>query len=158
VPVSNCSALAYYPSQRLVTHNLHQSCVRTHLSTVRHWELQNREGEGGVGKCSRHRRVTTLTFALLRYSVAIFKKKATKFRNIFFLGRKTGGVLLRNRSRPCENSIGPQFLRTVLYYVFILRGLIREIVVKFSREEVLQFLGNGLVRWLMFRHPRFPVC
>jgi hypothetical protein len=26
------------------------------------------------------------------------------------------------------------------------------------RSEVLQFLGNGLVRWLMFRHPRFPVC
>src|SRR5271157_1249773 len=35
-PVSNCSALAYYPSERLVTHNLHQSCVRTDLSTVRH--------------------------------------------------------------------------------------------------------------------------
>jgi hypothetical protein len=34
VPVSNCSALAYYPSQRLVTYNLHQSCVRTELSTV----------------------------------------------------------------------------------------------------------------------------
>jgi alkylhydroperoxidase/carboxymuconolactone decarboxylase family protein YurZ len=32
VPVSNCSALAYYPSQRLVTHNMHQSCVRTDLS------------------------------------------------------------------------------------------------------------------------------
>jgi hypothetical protein len=25
-------------------------------------------------------------------------------------------------------------------------------------SEVFQFLGNGLVRWLMFRHPRFPVC
>jgi hypothetical protein len=28
------------------------------------WGLQSgREGEGGVGKCSRHRRVTTLSFA-----------------------------------------------------------------------------------------------
>jgi hypothetical protein len=26
------------------------------------------------------------------------------------------------------------------------------------RSEVSQFLGNGLERWLMFRHPRFPVC
>jgi TIR domain len=29
VPVSNCSALADYPSQRLVAHNMHRSCVRT---------------------------------------------------------------------------------------------------------------------------------
>jgi hypothetical protein len=34
VQVSNCSALAYYPSQRLVTHNMHQSCVRTDFSTT----------------------------------------------------------------------------------------------------------------------------
>src|SRR5208282_5436416 len=34
VPVSNCCAPAYYPSQRLVTHKLHQSCVRTDLSAV----------------------------------------------------------------------------------------------------------------------------
>jgi hypothetical protein len=32
--VSNCSALAYYPSQRLVTHNMHQSCVRTDLTAI----------------------------------------------------------------------------------------------------------------------------
>jgi hypothetical protein len=43
-------------------------------------------------------------------------------------------VLLRNRSRPCENSIGPQFRITVLSYVCIVRGLIQEIVVKFSRQ------------------------
>jgi hypothetical protein len=38
VQVSNFSALAYYPSQRLVTHNMHQSCVRTDLSTERHFD------------------------------------------------------------------------------------------------------------------------
>jgi hypothetical protein len=43
------------------------------LDDTRQFQLQSggREGEGGVGKCSRHRRVTTLSFALLRYSVAI---------------------------------------------------------------------------------------
>src|SRR5271166_6440342 len=41
---------------------------------------------------------------------------------------------LRKRLRPCENSIGPQPLITVLLYVRIVRGLIQEIVVKFSRE------------------------
>jgi len=35
---------------------------------------------------------------VLRYHVAISKKMATKFRNIFFLGREGGAVVLRNRS------------------------------------------------------------
>jgi hypothetical protein len=35
---------------------------------------------------------------LLRYPVAIYKKKATNFRNIFFLGREGSGALLRNWS------------------------------------------------------------
>ena len=47
------------------------------------------------------------------------------------------------------------------------RGLIHSVIAPtcpsiprqhYRFSEVLQFLGNGLVRWLMFRHPRFPVC
>ena len=40
---------------------------------------------------------------LLQYPVAIEKEKATKFRNVFSLGRENSGVLLLNQSRPCEN-------------------------------------------------------
>jgi hypothetical protein len=54
-------------------------------------------GEGRVEQGSAHAigGVTTLTFALLRYSVAICKNKATRLRNRFFLGREPWGVSLR---------------------------------------------------------------
>src|SRR5580704_7263809 len=42
--------------------------------------------------------------------------------------------VLRKRPRPCENSIGPQLVIALLFYVCMIRGLIQEIVVKFSRE------------------------
>ena len=72
--------------------------------------------------------------------------------------------LLRKRPRPCENSIGPQHVITVLSYVCIIRGSIQEIVVKFSREfgkrrAVLQLCRSGLICWA--NAPcviRFPVC
>src|ERR1700675_1981580 len=43
------------------------NCRRAGKDRQRNRGLQSggREGEGGVGKCSRHRRVTTLSFALL---------------------------------------------------------------------------------------------
>jgi hypothetical protein len=44
--------------------------VGTDTPKLRDWEVAKRGGEGGVGECSRDRRVTTLSFALLRYSVA----------------------------------------------------------------------------------------
>jgi len=59
--------------------------------------------KAGRGRWSRevltpYRRVTTLTFALLRYSVAISEEKATKFRNVFSLGEGSRRGVLRNQS------------------------------------------------------------
>src|SRR5271165_3150211 len=72
---------------------------------------------------------------------------------------------LRKQPRPCENSIGAQFVITVLSYVCMVRGLfqeiVEEIVVKFSREFGKRRIRDSkkawfLAFWSTFRRRSIP--